>query len=1259
MRYKFYSKKRRSVILLSMILLSVGLNNGWAQSPVIEWAKVFGGSASDQNAVASITSDGGFIAVGNSPSTNGDITEPHGGTDMWVVKGDAQGNLQWQKSLGGTGTEGLLAPSSTAIIEIAGGGYMLAGYTASSNGDVHGFKGGIADAWVVKLNSAGDTVWTKCYGGTALDQIIGMRPTPDGGYVFVGRSESSDGDVPENKGADDVWVFKINAEGSVQWSETYGGSGADRANSIWPTSDGGFILVGSTNSNNTGDISGFQGGHDVWLLKINATGSLEWQKCLGGTAVDVGHSVIQDSDGNYLVAGYAISVDGDVVNPKGGNKADYWVVKLTSTGTILWANSYGGTDVEWARSIRQTSDGGYVIAGDTRSNNGDLDGFKEDAGGADWWIVKINNAGVIEWQKVLDSKTTSDQPNSIELYNDGSFLIAGQVAGTGTGNFPSSKGNADYGIVKLSACPAHEYRSISICAGDNYDFNGILLTQAGVYRDTLASTSACPNYIELTLTLLPLPVPTITQSGNTVSTGNYSTYNWLLNKQPLTYATNKQSFTAESSNDYQLVVTDANGCKSDTTEAYSFIYNGCEAPVVDWSKSYGGTGADQAWSITAVSDGYLVSGRTASTNGDVKGLHGTANDFWVLKINNSGDTLWTKTLGGNGADNAYAIRATSDGGFIVVGESVANATTGTIGSTPRPVASSTTDVWVIKFTSLGAIDWQQLYGGTGVENAYSIEPTSDGYIISGSVVNTSTTGTLTGVPSNGGNDGWILKLNTDGTLAWQQRLGGAGAEHIYSIKPTSDGGYIAVGYSQYNATTGTLGSTPRPVPAGGGEDAWIIKLDNTGTTQWQQLFGGSGNDRAYSVKPTSDGGYMVSGYAAATSTNGTLDGVIKPGNNDFWILKLDNTGTIQWQKALGGAGSDQSLAYDLIVETDGYVFTGLSASTDGAVTGNKGNSDHWVVKTDLTGAIQWQKSLGGTGADQANSITVANDGGYIIAGHVSAGGIADAKGGQDFYITKVKGFQNCTEFTEATICQGTTYSFHGTDYTTEGDHITTVPDGDATLTQALRLHVNPTYTTSQTEMICDGDTYNFYGTILTIANTYTHVLQSIHGCDSTIVLTLTLNPLPTPTITASGSTLSTGAFSSYQWLLDDAEIDGATSQMYTATENGNYKVVVTDGNGCSDMSAVFAFTATGIWNAVHANGISVHPNPVDHELNIALTSNTTYEISLSNLQGQEVLYQEEVMGSTTVDVQALPSGIYLLKIWENETLRSVQKIVKK
>ncbi|HYK46052.1 MAG TPA: T9SS type A sorting domain-containing protein, partial [Parafilimonas sp.] len=230
--------------------------------------------------------------------------------------------------------------------------------------------------------------WQKSLGGSLSDEAFSIDQTTDGGYIVAGISESNDSDVSGNHGLDDYWLVKLKKNGVIQWQKSLGGSTYDDPTSIQQTSDSGYIVAGHTDSND-GDVSGNHGIGDYWIVKLDKYGGILWQKCLGGGGLDGANAIQQTADGGYVVAGYSGSNNNQVSGNNGG--FDYWVVKLKKNGFIQWQESLGGSALDVATSVQQTTDSGYIVAGYSTSRDSDVSGNK---GSFDFWVVKLAKDGL-------------------------------------------------------------------------------------------------------------------------------------------------------------------------------------------------------------------------------------------------------------------------------------------------------------------------------------------------------------------------------------------------------------------------------------------------------------------------------------------------------------------------------------------------------------------------------------------------------------------------------------------------------------------------------------------------------------------------------------------------------------------------------------------------------------------------------------------------------------------------------------------------
>ncbi|MCE1246829.1 MAG: T9SS C-terminal target domain-containing protein [Firmicutes bacterium] len=351
------------------------------------WQKCHGGSGEDGMLSVLETGDGGYITGGLTSSNDGEVSGLHGSTDFWVVKLNSNGGLSWQKCLGGSSADTLFD-----IRPVPDGGYVVAGFTFSTDDDAAG-NHGMMDGWVAKLDSDGNIVSRRCVGGSDMDMLLSIQMTSDGGYVAVGSTSSRDGDITELHGGTDALIAKFDSSGDLVWQKCIGGTKNDYATTIQPTKDGGFILQGETESND-GDVSGNHGDTDIWVVKFDSRWNMEWQKCLGGSLHDSSGGIVETIDGGYALSGYVCSTDGDISDHHGiFENSDVWLAKLDSSGNLLWQSCLGGSLNDVGKAICRTSDGGFIISGDSKSTDDDVTGHHGDIKGNDIWAVKVDPYG--------------------------------------------------------------------------------------------------------------------------------------------------------------------------------------------------------------------------------------------------------------------------------------------------------------------------------------------------------------------------------------------------------------------------------------------------------------------------------------------------------------------------------------------------------------------------------------------------------------------------------------------------------------------------------------------------------------------------------------------------------------------------------------------------------------------------------------------------------------------------------------------------
>jgi uncharacterized delta-60 repeat protein len=361
-----------------------------------QWAQTYGGTGNDVANSVVQTSDGGYIVAGYTNSFGGVSSY-----DAWIVKLNATGGIVWQKTYGGKNSE-----IAHSIQQTSDGGYIVAGSTTS-------FGAGGVDAWIFRLNSTGGIIWQKTYGGTGTPDLANsIQQTSDGGFIVAGTT------TPFGNSSD-LWVLKPNSNGGVSWQKTFGGAADDYGSSVRQTPDGGYAVAGYTYSFGAG-LS------DAWVLKLRANGGLQWQRTYGGSNYDFASSIASTTSGTLVVAGYTSSF--------GAGSEDGWVLNVNATnGRLIWQKTYGGSGDDQFRSIEQTSDGGYIVAGETNSFG---------AGEADVWLLKLGSNGNTVWQSTYGG-AVADIAYAAEQTSDGGFVVAGS-----TYSFGDKGGHTDVWILK-------------------------------------------------------------------------------------------------------------------------------------------------------------------------------------------------------------------------------------------------------------------------------------------------------------------------------------------------------------------------------------------------------------------------------------------------------------------------------------------------------------------------------------------------------------------------------------------------------------------------------------------------------------------------------------------------------------------------------------------------------------------------------------------------------------------------------------------
>ncbi len=773
------------------------------KNPKVEtWHKTFGGGDTDGANSIQQTTDGGYIVAG--------CTWSFGSSYVYILKLNSKGEAEWQKAFGRSGYDG-----ANSIQQTTDGGYIVAGWTYSYITR--------EDIYILKLNSKGEIEWEKTFGSEDYDDAVNsIQQTTDGGYIVAGWTG------PFGSGGGDVYILKLNSKGKVEWQKTFGGKYYEGANSIQQTKDGGYIVAGWTESFGSGQ-------KDVYILKLSSKGDLEWQKTFGGKKDDGAELIQQTADGGYIVAGWT--------GPFGSGLEDVYILKLNSKGEVQWQKTFGGKAYDEANSVQQTTDGGYIVGGSTNSFG---------SGGYDVYILKLNSKGEVEWQKTFGGEG-SDGAMSIQQTTDGGYIVAGWTSSFGSGESDiyilklDSKGWVDTTPPEVKIIsPKDEVElggtiEISIDAKDDAELEKVTLYidgkkikeyTSGPYKYSWDSSKASEGAHAIT-------VEAVDKSGNvgrktvTLVMDKIKDVSW-----QKTFGGEKDdgaNSIQQTTDGGYIVAGWTNSFGSGLEDVYILKLN--SKGEVQWQKTFGGEEKDVANSIQQTKDGgYIVAGYKGeyvyilklNSKGELEwqktfdgGYSDVANsiqqtkdggyivagwtefsDFlykivYILKLDAKGELEWEETFGGASSDGAKSIQQTKDGGYIVAGWTYS-------------FGSGNEDVYILKLDAKGQLEWQKTFGGGSYEGANSIQQTTDGgYIVAG----------RTESFDSGRKDVYILKLNAKGQLEWQKTFGG-GSNEAKSIQQTTDGGYIAAGW------TSSFGS--------GEYDVYILKLNAKGEIEREQ-----------------------------------------------------------------------------------------------------------------------------------------------------------------------------------------------------------------------------------------------------------------------------------------------------------------------------------------------------------------------------------------------------------------------------------------
>jgi hypothetical protein len=690
------------------------------------------------------------------------------------------------------------------------------------------------------------------------------------------------------------------------------------------------------------------------------------------------------------------------------------------------------------------------------------------------------------------------------------------------------------------------------------------------------------------------------------------------------------------------------------------------AQTINWQNTIGGTNDDKLWRASPTPDGgtFCVGFSKSGIGGDkTENVIGVGfMDYWVMKLDVSGNLEWQNTIGGSKDDFCLDGHPTADGGYILAGHSKSNISGDKTENTQGFFENN--DIWIVKLNSTGSIEWQNTIGGLNIDYAEVIRELPDGtFIVAGnssSGISYDKTVDLHGAAGLT-YDIWVLKLTSTGSIIWQKNIGGASDDYFSDIILTEDGGFL-IGAESYSGV-----GYDKTEPLFGDSDNWLVKLDAAGNIEWDKTFGGNNLDYIGGIAQTTDGNYVIGAYSlSGISGNKTeINHVF-----DYWVYKIDVTGNLIWQNTIGGYDSD--FLYAITATDDNGVIvigesnSGITFDKDEVAVGGTA-TDYWIIKINQTGGICWQETIGGNNADIGRAIFEKSPGVFIAAGYSYSNATGDKSENNasgttypDYWIIEIDdnfipGLELCNGYDDD--CDG----LIDEDIT---ETITISAAGATTFCQGSNVVLSATHSGTSLKwkkngVIIPGATSSTY----TANATGNYSCDTYSDCDTTtsseIVVTVNKNPKASiyaggPTSFCPGGSVTLNVMpvggATYQWFKGASLIGGATSASYVATTSGNYKCRVTKtATGCFKNSNVIAVIVSCKEESTSSDfensNLEIFPNPANSAITVTLNAAIDYvEIfEVLDATGKTVFTFNLENNQADINISNLASGLYYIK----------------
>ena len=960
-----------------------------AQQAQLEWALGFGGPGStsgksvDYDQAGNVYLTGAFSNTADLDPGPGVINFISNGlNDIFISKVDAAGNLIYSKGIGGIDNdEGLgIAADNNGNAYITG---HFTGYMDFDPGPAIELVPAVGDndVFILKLDSIGDFLWVKTFGGNYVDMGKAIDLDEYGNIYVTGHFwQTVDFDPGPgvnnitSTGQEDAFIIKLNSSGSFVWAEGFGSSFEDQANDIVIDYAGNVQITGSYYYSfdadpgpNVSALPSFGGNNwFIYIIKLTSQGSFIWAVGAGGYTPDTGYGIDADTLGNtYITGTFKNEADFDpgpaVVELDAGSSPDVFIAKYGPAGTLVWARHITASSYQYAYGIAVDKTGNSFTTVKVPSSNLDLDpgpGSYSEGGGH--YVVKLDAGGNLSWA------AKAGQASGYDIAIDDDFIYdCGNFNGTndfdpnsGVSNLVSSGTNAF--IWKLS-------QTIHPIAGFSSLDADIVVGEAVQFSDETLNT----------------PTSWFWDFGDG-STATIQNPNHIYNSRGA----------------FNVTLIASDGIEADTIIRENFVVVVDEFPTFDWAESMGGSLEDKALSIVTDDLGNVYTTGTFEGTADFDPGIGVSNltsvgyrDIFITKIDAMGNLVWVKKIGGQSSDFAYSIAIDATGNVYLTG-----LFRYTIDFDPGPAVYNLSayggfEIFILKLTSSGNFSWAKRIGGSDddVGNAIAFDASNNVYVTGyfSYFVDFDPGPAYVELNSYGDEDIFVVKFSSSGGLVWARQMGTADTQIGVDIATDAYSNVYITGTFKGNADFNPI-SGAYYINSNGNEDVFVVKLTNFGTLSWARAMGGTGEDLATAIEIDPDGNVITTG-----TFNGTVDfdpgagiyNLTSASGSDAFISKLDPSGNFMWAKQLGGVSSQ--VITDLAVDVAGNLY--LSGYFSGATDffsgqGNytlepNGSTDLFISKFNPLGELIYVEGIGGSNNEVANSITVDDAGNIFASGY--------------------------------------------------------------------------------------------------------------------------------------------------------------------------------------------------------------------------------------------------------------------------------------